>query len=196
MKSRALIMMLALVIGLTALTGCSSDNNERQRVVCEVESINGGAPIVAAALNIGADAANTNDDFVPIDIVPVMFRARSYSGSVIIPEDDAFSWFHVDSYSAVWVPGPGAPAELTDYNVTDAPTDAIIPVGDTAELAILVADAGMKAEPWFQALLNGGTPFTAQLLLTFRGHASGDEHEVVVPGGTMVSFVGPISDKQ
>ncbi len=197
MKSRALIAMLVLLVGLTAMPGCSSDNNEHQRVVCEVLSINGGSPVVAAALNIGADASNTNDDYVPIDIVPVTFRARTYSNSVIIPEDDTYSWFHVTSYTMTWTPGAGAPPELTTYNVTDGPTDVLVPVGEEGVVGILVADAGMKAEPWFQDLLTGArTPWTANLSFQFRGHESGSEHEVVIPAGVVVTFVGAVSDKQ
>lgn len=194
MKSRALITMLVLMVALTALTGCSSDNNERQRVVCEVQSINGGAPVIAAALNIGADRTNTNDDYIPIDIVPVEFKARAYTSDVLIPADDVYSWFHVTSYSMTWIPGSGAPAELTDYNVASAPTDVIVPVGEESVVGILVADAGMKAEPWFPTGSNPG--FTAQLMFTFRGHASGSEHEVQIPAGVVVTFVGEISDKQ
>ena len=44
MNSRALITIMALAIGLAALTGCSDNSNELQSLVCEVHSVNDGAP--------------------------------------------------------------------------------------------------------------------------------------------------------
>jgi hypothetical protein len=63
-----LTMSLLLVCG-----GCENhDGNHWQRVVCEVQSVNAGQPLVSAFLNAGSDGVvGTADDFVPIDSVPV-----------------------------------------------------------------------------------------------------------------------------
>ena len=71
MKSRVLFALIAAAL---LVNGCSSNNNnEWQRVVCSVQSINGGAPIVSAALNSGSDATNPTDDFVPLELSKYCF---------------------------------------------------------------------------------------------------------------------------
>lgn len=202
MKSSALILMLALAAGLSALAGCSNgDNNELQRLVCEVYSVNAGAPLVSAYLNSGNDKIiGTDDDFLPIDWVNVMFQARSYNSNMVIPENGTYSWFHVTGYDLIWHPGPGAPAELTDYNVTGGMADAIVPVNDQGVVAILVADRTMKEQPWFRQLYDDlldptalDSSFSAFLEFKFYGHESGSETVVTIPAGMAVTFFGAVA---
>ncbi|MBU2503011.1 hypothetical protein KJ682_16895 [bacterium] len=203
MKSRLLITMLALTVGLTVLAGCDTSNNELQRLVCEVQSVNAGAPLVSAYLNSGNDKIlGTDDDFAPIDWIPVVFQARAMNNNMVIPENGTYSWFHITSYDLTWHPGPSAPEGLTDYNVTGGLADAIVPIDDQAVVQILVADRLMKEEPWFRQLYLDfidpeGVPssFTAALEITFHGHESGSEYEVSIPAGLMVTFFGVVSSE-
>ncbi|PIV80624.1 hypothetical protein COW53_08730, partial [bacterium CG17_big_fil_post_rev_8_21_14_2_50_64_8] len=69
-----MLILMAVITMMAAASGCSTDNNELQRLVCEVSSVNGGAPLVSAYLNAGNDKmVGTDDDFLPIDIVSVLF---------------------------------------------------------------------------------------------------------------------------
>ncbi len=188
MKSRALFALLAVVL---AAAGCSNDNNELQRVVCSVQSINDGNPVVSAAVNTGADAGNLSDDYVPLDFVPVLFWARPGNSLMTIPEDGAYSAFIITSYDAVWHPGAGAPAALTDYNVSHGLLSARVPINDEFLVAFPIAPQEMKNEAWYPAQYSP-TVFTANLELTFYGHAEGSDHEVAVPAGTTVTFLGAV----
>jgi hypothetical protein len=191
-NSRALITIMALVIGLVALTGCSDNSNELQRVVCEVESINGGVPLVSAALNLGSDGLeNTGDDYVPIDVVPVVFRARAYNSSMNIPEDGAYSSFIITGYSITWSSSdPNAPADLATFNLVNGAVSTQVPVDDEGFVSVLVASAEMKNAPWFQNILAGtAPPFTAQANFVFQGHVSGTDHDSDIPVGLTVNFV-------
>lgn len=191
MKSRALIALLAAAL---LVTGCDLDNNnEWQRVVCSVQSINAGAPIVSAALNTGSDATNPTDDYVPLDIVPVLFWARPGNTLTTIPEEGAYSSFIITSYDAVWHPGAGAPAALTDYNVTRGLLSARVPINDEFAVSFVIAPQQMKQEPWYPDPA-GDTVFMANLELTFYGHEEGSSHEVAIPAGTTVTFVGAVSE--
>lgn len=191
MKSRVLFALFAAVL---FIAGCeSNDYNEWQRVVCSVQSINTGSPIVSAALNTGSDATNPTDDYVPLDIVPVLFWARPGNSLMTIPEEGAYSAFIITSYDATWIPGAGAPAELTDYNVTRGLLSARVPINDEFAVMFTIAPQQMKAEPWYPAP-TGDTVFMANLQLTFYGHEEGSSHEVAIPAGTTVTFVGSVAD--
>lgn len=202
MKSRVIILTLTLglFIGLVGMTGCSDkEGNEWERLVCEVESVNEGVPLLSVYLDVGSDGiSGTQDDSYPIDWVPVTFRARPYSSSITIPEDDVYSWFHVTSYDLTWIPGAAAPAQLVDYNVRGGLCDAIVPVHDEGVVAVLIADRGMKEEPWYMDLLVDvdpaydytGVGYTANCELTFYGHESGSDREVAIPCGLVVTFFG------
>lgn len=207
MKSSVLLTMLALTAGLPVLTGCDGDNNELQRLVCEVQSVNAGAPLVSAYLNSGNDKIiGSDDDFLPIDWVPVVFRARAYNSNMVIPENGTYSWFHVTGYDLIWHPGSGASEEaiagLQEYNVYGGMADAIVPVNDEGVVSILVADRVMKEEPWYRALyedlidpLATDSSFSAFLEFRFYGHESGSETQVMIPAGMAVTFYGVVASE-
>ncbi len=190
MKSRALLAFLAVTL---LASGCAlNDNNEWQTVVCSVQKINDGVPVVSAALNAG-DPANPDDDYVPLDMITVLFWARPYSAASTITPEGAYSAFIITGYSATWTPGPNAPAELTTYNVTRGNLSARVPINDEFQVSFLLCPQEIKQEPWYPAA-GSAEVYTANLSLVFYGHAEGSEHEVEVPAGTTVTFLGAISD--
>ncbi len=188
-NSRALFLIAALLMGLFVLTGCSTDNNEHQRLVAEADLVNGGSPLILAANNTNGTPA-TDDDFVPIEFLNVMFSARPLNDTMIITENGTYSTFNVTHYDLVWVPGTNAPAALTNYNVSRGNLSVSIPVNDEVAASVLVGNLSMKSEAWFQGTDN---PFVADLQVTFYGHDSGSEHEVAVHASTTVQFVAEIS---
>ena len=194
MNSRSLFLMLVLLVGLFALNGCSTDNNEHQRLVAEADLVNAGGPLIVAFENVG-DPTDPDDNFTPIEIATVLFSARPLNDTMVIPEDGTYSTFNVTGYSLSWTPSPEGPAELTDYNVERGNITVSIPVGEEVVGGVLVGHMGMKSEPWFLDLFNGVRPsFTAELDITFFGHESGSEHEVEVPAGTTVMFIPAVTD--
>lgn len=196
MIRRAFLTTLILTAVVFSFLGCSNtDENEWQRLVCEVEAVNGGSPMVSAYLDVGGDGVvGGGDDTFPIDMIQVMFRARPYSSAIVLPEDGANSWFHVTNYDLIWHPGPDAPAEMVDYNITNGLCDAIVPVHDEAFVSILIVDRVMKNEQWYRDLHEvPDTYFTAACELVFKGHESGNTKIVEIPAGLMVTFVGAIA---
>ncbi len=196
MNRRNLISALTLVTVMLMLTSCSNhDGNEWKRLVCEVENINNGNPLISGYRDLGSNLDDPADDSLPIDWVPVAFYARPYSSTIVLPEDDVSSWFHITNYDLIWHPGPNAPDELTDYNVTNAMTEARIPVNDHGMVNVLIADRVMKEEPWFVSLYNNpGESFTAACELRFHGHETGNSENVTISGGFMVTFFGVVSE--
>ena len=181
MNSRALITMMALAIGLAALTGCSDNSNELQRLVCEVESVNEGSPLISAARD--------QDGVIPIDNVSVVFRARPLTNNIYVPNDGAYSSFIITSYDLIWSStDPHAPAGLADFNITSGLVSVQVPINDKAEVFVLIAPAEMKTADWF----GGAAPFSASAQLIFKGHVSGTDHEVDILGGLTVNFIDVI----
>jgi len=192
---RALFLTLIIVAAIVPFSGCSNeDGNEWQRLVCEVELINGGSPLLSAFIDVGSDGIlNTDDDSYPIDVVSVFFRSRPYSNNIVIPEDSANSWFHITNYDLIWHPGPNAPEEMVDYNVTNGLCDTVVPVNDEGFVSVLVVDRVMKNEQWYRNLIEvPDTSFTAACELVFKGHESGSSKIVEIPAGLMVTFIGAI----
>ncbi len=191
MNSRVLILMAALLLAMLALSGCSTDNNEHQRLVAEADLVNAGAPVTVAFQNDNGTAGDFSDDFTPIEFVSVLFTVRPLNSTMVIPEDGTYSTFNVTHYDLVWSSNdPTVP--LSDYNVSRGNITVTIPVDDEVVAAVLVGNLAMKTETWFPG--NGGTPFTAELEIIFYGHESSSEHEVAVRAGTTVQFLGLISE--
>ncbi len=201
MNYRFLLSILAILVVATVLSGCSTDNNESQRLVCEVASVNAGVPLVSAYLNSGNDKiVGTDDDYLPIDWVPILFKARALNSQMVLPENGTYSWFHVTSYDLTWHPGPAAPDSLSKYDIQGGMIDAIVPVDDEAVVNVLVADRSMKEEAWFRQMFDdlqdpGTIPSSSSAFLefTFYGHETGSEHEVKIPAGLAVTFYGAVS---
>ncbi len=205
MKTRVLTATIALAIAATLIVGCSNnDESEWQRIVCEVQAVNGGVPLVSAYVVDGGDGiigGAEPDDSYPNDIVSVLFEARPYSLSTMtIPEGDAYSSFIITGYNLTWHPGPNTPAglDLSPFNLVNQPFYLQVPIGGEAEGAVLVANRELK-----EAVLNavGGVAawgfeddFNASLELGFIGHDSGSEHEVTVPAGLLTNFTLAVTE--
>jgi hypothetical protein len=187
-----LVAALITALGTLVLAGCTEDGNEWQRLVCEVHSINGGASLLSGYVDIGSPT-NDQDDTYPVDIVEVVFHARPYNRSVVLPEDAPYSYFHVTSYDLIWHPMTPGSEPLVDYNLTGAGTDVLVPVNDEGAGAVLVADRYLKEQAWFIAQVSS-EPMTARCELRFHGHETGSTREVTVVGSFMVNFVYAIAD--
>ena len=192
-KTRVSTVLLAVLAGLAVLSGCSSDNSEHSRVVADVQSVNEGAPLIAAYVDVGSDGVvGGTDDVYPIDWVPVIFTARPYieglSGS---DAGGAYSSFIITAYDLVWEGvSANTPAGLTTYNVSRGATQLQVRLFEEAELAVMVADRDLK-----ETLMTQGNDFTAIARLTFYGHDSGSEAEVAVRTALMVNFTWSITNR-
>ncbi len=210
MKTRLIYTTLLSALLLIVVTGCSNhDDNEWERLVCEVESVNAGTPLFSSYAMVKND-----DAILTVDWVPVVFRARPYSSAIYMPEDGTYSWFHITSYDLTWHPIDNDTsdavdfAELSDFNITGGFCDARIPVNEDGVVSVLIADRVMKEQTWFRdflvstvlvdgepTLVSTGNSFTANCELTFYGHESGSSREVSIPAGFMVTFFGLVEEE-
>jgi len=194
-KSRALF---SAIVGLLILTvgGCANpDGNDFQRVVCDVDLVSGGSPVISAYLNAGSDnIVGSDDDYQPIDVVELIFHARPYGNTVLIPEDGAYSWFQVDGYDIVWETEGTAP-DLSAWNVSRGSLDLRVPIYEEYASSVLLVGIDMKNASWFVDIYTGDIPsFQANARFTFYGHESGSNEEVAMEAGVRVNFIGVVTD--
>jgi hypothetical protein len=192
-KTRVTTVLLAVLAGLAVLSGCSSDNAEHARVVADVQSVNEGAPLIAAYVDVGGDGVEGGtDDSYPIDAVPVIFTARPYiEGLSASDAGGAYSSFIITAYDLTWEGASvNAPAGLADHNVVRGATQLQVPLFDQAELAVMIADRTLK-----DAVMTPGNDFKAIARLTFYGHDSGSEAEVAVRTALMVNFIWAVTNR-
>lgn len=199
MKSPVLRSALGGLLTLSLLlasSGCENhDGNNWQRVVCEVQSVNEGMPLISAYLHAGSDGiVGTNDDYQPIDSVVVIFHARPYGSTIMLPEDGAHSWFQVTSYDLFWENVPGIPINLSAHDVIGGVATAMVPVYEEGGTAVLISGADMKAATWFEDVFYGTRPsFQANARLVFHGRESGSDKTVSIETGLRVHFIGVIT---
>jgi hypothetical protein len=186
-----LLAMTGLLLGsLLLLAGCEERGNEYQRLVCEIDMINDGVPLVSGYRHAGQDRQpGTDDDYDPIDNVVVQFHARPYSSAIVLPADAPYSYFHVTEYDVIWHPLTVGGEELPNYNIIGGGCDVLVPVNGEAAVSVLVADRYMKEQPFFRDLMTGKAPFTARCELRFRGHETGSDQTVELRGSLMVNCV-------
>lgn len=192
MKSSVLRVALGGLCMLTMLlsfSGCENhDGNNWRRLVCDVQSVNGGNPLVSAYLTV-----QSSETFQTIDAVPVVFHARPYGSLVTLPEDGAYSWFQVTHYDLLWENVPGVPVDLTAHNVIGASANAMVPVYQEALTSVLVVGSDMKSSAWFQSLYSGALPtFQANVRMIFYGRETGSNKDVAIETGLRVLFVDEI----
>jgi hypothetical protein len=195
------VLMVGLSLGYMLIAGgCSNHTeNEWQRLVCEVAAINDGVPLVSGYWDAGADRRfPSDDDFLPIDHVPVTFHCRPYNSMIVLPDDAPFSYFHITEYDLIWHPFTEGSEPLVDYSLLHATTDVLVPVRDDATVSILIADRSLKEQPFFSDLFYDPAtiPFSARCELRFRGHETGSDEVIEVTGSFMVSFVGIVVQGQ
>ena len=207
MRTRVLAATLALILSLGLLNGCEGDNySEWQRVVCDVQLVNEGSPVLSAWVEDGGDGIigpPSTDDGRPVDVIPVIFRARPYTYStMVIPEDDVYSSFIITGYNLYWEPVRNVPTgfDMTQFNISNGALYLQVPVGEDAVSAVMIADLTMKDAALAAITANGGdwlndstNDFTANARLQFIGHETGSKHQVYVNAGVFVTFTFAVS---
>lgn len=199
MRTRVLAVTLALILSLGLFSGCENDNySESQRLVCDVQLVNDGAPVLSAYVQDGGDGILDGiDDTRPVDVVSALFRARPYSYNVMtIPEDDVYSSFIITGYNLTWEPVRNVPAglDMSQFNIVNGAFNLQVPVNEDAIGAVMIADLTLKDAALAAIIASGGSwadstnDFTANARLQFIGHETGSKHQVYVNAGVFVTF--------
>lgn len=184
---------LCLVALTLSVVGCANhDENNWQRLVCEVQSVNAGNPLISPYVTIRA-----SEVFQTLDSVMVVFHARPYGSTITLPEDGAHSWFQIRSFDLIWDDVSGrdglGSVDLPSFNVYGGATSAMVPVNDEAATVILVVGSDMKNSAWFEALGSGAIEaFQTNARLIFYGSETGSDKVVAVATSLRVHFISSL----
>ncbi|MDY0108895.1 MAG: hypothetical protein RBT60_03050 [Candidatus Krumholzibacteria bacterium] len=185
------LLVLSLVL---VFSSCSNhDGNDWQRLVCDVQSTNGGNPLVAPFLTI-----SSGDTLVALTTAGFVFHARPYGSTIMLPEDAAHSWFQITHYDLLWENVPEIyddyGVDLTQHNVIGGSTNIMVPVYEEAGASLIIVGWDMKYSEWFIRLgvLYEIPPFQANVRVIFYGHESGSDKVVDIETSLRVMFVDSV----
>lgn len=176
---KRLMVVAAATVVLLSFLGCDT-NNEQQRSVLTVESINCGAPAYG---DVQDDTGGFTDTFMPVQI-----HNRPYNGLVTTAPDSPHGDFLVTAYRISWVSLDGQPVlpsrlEYTAFTISS---------GMSALAYVRLVSIGEKMnDPNLTALQAGGSR-QMRAVITFYGHEVGTERDGEVEGTTGVHFANYI----
>jgi hypothetical protein len=162
MLKRFMVVAAAMVV-LLAFTGCDT-NNEQQRAVVTVYSMNCNAPAYGDVMTGGGYA----DTFVPV----VLYN-RPYNSLVTTEPGSPHGDFLVTAYRIDWVSLDG----ITVPGPRVEESSFIIPSGTLAGTFIRLMSIAEK-ENTFSAI--GATTHMVRAEITFYGHETGTERDTEV----------------
>lgn len=196
------IVIPVVFLALLAALGCDATDleNESNRSVVVVSSINEGAPFFADVLDQGdtlytsAGTYFAQDDFIVEDIVEVKFFNRPYDQSIVTGPGNPYGDFLVTSYNIEWT--VLANNSITTFNVPptiEAATNIIVQSGSEGGGFILLVPYSHKryTNVWNLRLVPAGGSegeIITRARITFRGHEVGTDHKILIPVDLTVSW--------
>lgn len=208
MKSlhRSLMAMFAIAIGV-GLSGCKQEGDgTRNRV--DVFSMNDNEPLLSDVYNSGVNPTDPADDFIPVDVVPVVFVSRLHDPTLgSISPGLPFGSVRFHTYEVVFGAVGGAGADLDGNGTVDLPNfgssmSAYVPTDGFAETSVMIISGGQKSVPPISCLGPiGGTgcsgtavEYATTATVTFYGteETSGDDVTAVA---AITIRIGNFSDR-
>jgi len=184
------LLRLSTTVLLTAalgagLTGCSEEE-DANRIVVDVVSLNGNGPLFSDVYNLNGTPDDPLDDFIPVDVIEVTFEARPHDNVLTLsPFGGPFSSVRFTRYSIKFEDGVHASgADLNGDGIVDlenftASMNVVVPVFTTQTAFVLVVGGGIKTQPPL-VQLRGGGEYRANGRITFYGteETSGEKIEI------------------
>lgn len=175
--SLAVAVVAAVGIGIV---GCTEEE-DASRIVVDITNLNSNSPLFSDVFNQNNTPTNPDDDFIPIDVVPVTFQARPHDSALTLSPNGPFGSVRFTKYRVEFTDGihsGGADLDgdgTLDLKNFDAPMNLVVDVNDEATAFILIIGGGVKSVSPLSDLRSGGE-YDANARLTFFGQeeTSGD----------------------
>lgn len=190
---RADRVTLALVIGTLAITavlpGCAGDDDELNRNNIQIAEVNQNLPLLSDLYNNGADLEKADDDFIPIDYIPVKFQSRPADPALTLNPNQAFGKVLIHTYSVDFVDNDFNNDGVNDVNdIVDSPMNALVPANGEVTASILIVPGGIKTINHLRTLyLTGGEALTSATI-SFSGEEQTSHSPVTLTTGIVVGF--------
>lgn len=192
---RADRVTLALVIGTLAVTallpGCAGDDGALNRNVVQIAEVNQNVPLLSDLYDNGLnkDPEKTEDDFIPIDYIPVLFVSHRADPALTLDPNGAFGTVLISSYSVDFEENDFNNDGVDDVNdIVDAPMNALVPAGSEATATILIVPGGVKTINYMRTLLLTGAEKITNATITFKGEEQTSHSKVTLSTGLVVGF--------
>ena len=198
--NRKLILFVGVLALSVALVACSGTENESNRQVITVSSMNLNSPFFSDVLDQGdtlfvGGLPYVADDFLQEDWVPVTFYNRPYSGIAIMGETLPHSDFLITRYRVEWRRADGGPATEVPPTFEGA-TSVNCPINEFTIGHFLIVPFEFKNSPLLSNInyLNAGFPDEIMCIATFTfwGHEIGTDREWSFPAELSVNFADPV----
>jgi hypothetical protein len=187
------VVVAALIAAGLGLAGCAKDDDENPRSVVQIYSVNNNLPLQSDLYNLGANKEPDapEDDFIPIDYIPVQFISRPHDPALTMDPDQAFGTVTFTKYTMDF-----ADNDLDDdgtddvHDLVDYPMNAIVPIGGIGNSAILAVPAGWKVDPngALVVALMTGEEFVTTAHITFYGEEETSHDAVELSSGIVIGF--------
>lgn len=175
--------LVLVALGMT-FVGCSEEE-DATRIVVDVVSLNSNSPLFSDVYDTNNTPDDTADDFIPVDLVQVTFRARPHDDVLNVTPGGPFGTVRFTKYSVEFRDGINSTgADLNGDGAVDlenfeAPMSTVVDTFNDAVGYIMLIGGGVKSEfPINQLIFSG--EYTADAQITFFGEeeTSGDKIEI------------------
>jgi hypothetical protein len=188
---RSWLALVSVAVGL-GLASCDEEGGDTRNLV-QVVSLNEGIPLLSDVYHFGANTVDPTDDFIPTDVVEVIFQSRKHDDQLTVSPGKPFGTVRFHSYRVMFNNDPTG-ADLDGDSTVDlfsftAPMQVVVPTGGTSEGAVLIISGAAKVLEPISCLgpVGGGgcggnsaVEYAADAYITFFGteETSGAEIEV------------------
>lgn len=190
---RADRITLALVIGTLAITavlpGCAGDDDELNRNNIQIAEVNLNLPLLSDLYNNGADLEKVDDDFIPIDYIPIKFLSRPADPALTLNPNQAFGRVLIHTYSVDFEDNDFNNDGVNDVNdIVDAPMNALVPANGEVTASVLIVPGGVKTINHLRTLLLSGGEVITNASISFKGEEQTSHSPVSLSAGLVVGF--------
>jgi hypothetical protein len=212
--------MALLIVALAAgWTGCNQPESGTRNIV-DVVSLNGNQPLLSDVYSFGQNVDDPIDDFIPVDIVEVVLKARPNDGVVTLDPNRPFGSVRFIRYTLVWEGDNADGADLDGDGVVDlpnfeSPMNVLVPANGVASGFVTIVSAGSKVQvpvsclgpisdpdcrefiynpPCGRCLSVDEAEYNVNATVTFIGQEETSGQEIQVTRGLQVS-IGQFADE-
>lgn len=190
-KGMSAILVLGLVAaGSLGLTGCAGDDDAGTRNIVQITSVNGNLPLLSDLYNLGQDKEpdKTEDDFIPVDYIPVQFESRAHDPALTLRPDRAFGTVTFSRYTIDFTKNDLDGNGSEDIFDLDLPMNAIVPAGGLGTAAVLAVPASWKQTGALLHALQTNGEYYTDAKLTVYGEEETSHDKITLSAGFVVAF--------
>jgi hypothetical protein len=185
MRTLRLSLAAVMAVGLgTAFSGCN-EVEDASRVVVDIVNLNDNQPLLSDVYSTNNTPIEPNDDFIPLELVRVTFRARPHDDVNTLSPLGPYGSVRFLKYKVEFQDGKHANGADLDGNGSvdltnfEAGMNAVVNVySESTAFLVLISSAAKIVQPIVSLL--GGGEFTTNAHITFYGQEETSGDSVII----------------